>query len=56
MLIEASVSYSLIPEPSKELTTQFLETLPTDKERETAENIIKNYSSPRLLTFRTMNL
>jgi hypothetical protein len=55
-LIEASVSYSLIPEPSKELTTQFLETLPTDKERETAESIIKDYSSPRLLTFRTMNL
>jgi hypothetical protein len=56
LLIEASVSYSLIPEPSKELTTQFLATLPSDKERETAENIIKNYSSPRLLTFRTMNL
>jgi hypothetical protein len=55
-LIEASVSYSLIPEPSKELTTQFLATLPSDKERETAESIIKNYSSPRLLTFRTMNL
>jgi hypothetical protein len=55
-LIEASVSYSLIPEPSKELTTQFLKTLSTDKERETAENIIKDYSSPRLLTFRTMNL
>ena len=56
LLIEASVSYSLIPEPSKELTTRFLETLATDKERETAESIIKDYSSPRLLTFRTMNL
>jgi hypothetical protein len=56
LLIEASVSYSLIPVPSKELTTQFLETLATDKEREAAENIIRNYSSPRLLTFRTMDL
>ncbi len=56
ILIEASVSYSLIPEPSKELTSQFLETLATDKDRENAESIIKDYSSPRLLTFRTMNL
>ena len=55
-LIEASVSYSLIPEPSKELTMQFLKTLATDKERENAESIIKDYSSPRLLTFRTMSL
>jgi hypothetical protein len=55
LLIEASVSYSLIPEPSKELATQYLETLATDKERETAESIIADYSSPRLLTFRTMN-
>ncbi len=55
-LIEASVSYSLIPEPSKELTMKFLETLATDKERELAESIIKDYSSQRLLTFRTMNL
>ena len=55
-LIEASVSYSLIPEPAKDLTNRYLESLSTDKERETAEHIIKDYSSPRLLTFRTMNL
>ena len=54
-LLEASVSYSLIPEPSKDLATKFLESLATDKEREAAERIIKDYSSPRLLTFRTMN-
>jgi hypothetical protein len=56
LLIEASVSYSLIPEPTKELIAQFFETLATDKEREIAESLIKDYSSPRLLTFRTMNL
>jgi len=49
------VSYSLIPEPSKDLATNFLESLATDKDREAAERIIKDYSSPRLLTFRTMN-
>jgi hypothetical protein len=56
LLLEASVSYSLIPDPSKELTARFVETLTSDRERETAEKIIKDYSSPRLLTFRTMNL
>ncbi|HBP86621.1 MAG TPA: multiheme c-type cytochrome [Nitrospirales bacterium] len=56
VLIEASVSYSLIPEPSKDLTKKFLESLASDKEREAAERIIKDYSSPRLLTFRTMDL
>jgi hypothetical protein len=55
-LIEASVSYSLIPEPSNELIAKFLDTLTTEKERETAEDIIKDYSAPRLLTFRTMDL
>src|SRR5690606_17577538 len=33
-LLEASVSYSLIPVPSKELLSQYLETLATGKERE----------------------
>lgn len=56
LLLEASVSYSLIPDPSKELTAKFIETLPSDRERETAVKIIEDYSSPRLLTFRTMNL
>ncbi|MCA9498563.1 MAG: hypothetical protein KC588_05135 [Nitrospira sp.] len=55
-LIEASVSYSLIPEPSQALATKFLESLATGKERENAERIINDYSSPRLLTFRTMSL
>lgn len=55
-LLEASVSYSLIPEPSDELAAQYFKSLATDKERERAESIIKDYSAPRLLTFRTMNL
>jgi hypothetical protein len=56
LLLEASVSYALIPEPTQELKSQYLDTLSSDKDRETAEGIIKDYSSPRLLTFRTMNL
>ncbi len=56
VLLEASVSYALIPEPSKELAAKYLETLPTEKERTKAESIIKDYSTPRLLTFRTLTL
>ena len=53
-LLEASVSYALIPDPEKSLQDKYLGTLPNEKERETAEGIIKDYSAPRLLTFRTM--
>ena len=54
--IEAVLSYALIPEPSQELKERYLSTLSTDKERQAAEKIIKDYSSQRLLTFRTKNL
>lgn len=53
-LLEASVSYALIPEPDKALKEKYLATLANEKEREAAETIIKDYSAPRLLTFRTM--
>ena len=56
LVLEAVVSYALIPEPTPGLKDAYLATLPTDKDREKAEAIIKDYAAPRLLTFRTMNL
>jgi hypothetical protein len=54
LVLEAVLSYALIPEPTPELKDSYLATLPTDKDREKAEAIIKDYAAPRLLTFRTM--
>ncbi|MEX0830755.1 MAG: hypothetical protein WD032_10985 [Nitrospirales bacterium] len=56
LVLEAVVSYALIPNPPAELKAAYLATLATDKDREKANAIIQDYSSPRLLTFRTMNL
>ncbi len=56
LLIEASLSYALIPEPSPDLMSKYLKTLSNDKERLAAEKVITDYTSTRLLTFRTMNL
>ena len=56
VLIEASLSYALIPEPSPDLKGRYLQTLSNDKERQAAEKVITDYSSTRLLTFRTMTL
>jgi hypothetical protein len=55
-LIEASVSYALIPEPGAKLKNGYLATLSDKKAIRKAEDIIKSYSSFRLLTFRTMSL
>ncbi|GJL66607.1 MAG: cytochrome c [Nitrospirales bacterium] len=56
VLVEASLSYALIPEPSPALKDQYLKTLKNDTERQAAEKVITDYSSTRLLTFRTMTL
>ena len=56
LVLEAALSYALIPEPTAGLKKAYLATLPTDKDREKAEAIIHDYANPRLLTFRTMNL
>ena len=56
LVLEAVVSYALIPDPTPELKAAYLATLSTDKDREKAEAIIKDYAAPRLLTFRTMDL
>ncbi len=52
--IEASLSYALIPEPSDDLRKRYLQTLATDKERQAAEKVITDYTSTRLVTFRTV--
>lgn len=54
--VEAVLSYALIPEPGQELKARYLATLATDRERQAAEKIIDEYSSPRLLTFRNKTL
>ena len=55
-LVEASLSYALIPEPSDDLRNRYFQTLVNDKERQAAEKVITDYTSTRLLTFRTMEL
>jgi len=56
VIVEAVLSYALIPEPTPELQERYLSTLASDKEREAAKKIIKDYSSQRLITFRTTTL
>jgi len=55
-VIEVLLTYSLIPEPDGALSSRYLATLKTDKEREEATKIIQEYSQPRVLTFRTKSL
>lgn len=54
--VEASLNYALIPEPSQALLDQYLGTLKHERQKKKAEEIIKDYSSQRLLTFRTKSL
>lgn len=54
--VEASLNYALIPEPSQALLDQYLGTLKNEREKKKAAEIIKDYSSQRLLTFRTKSL
>lgn len=54
--VEASLTYALIPKPSQALLDQYLGTLEHKREKKKAAEIIADYSSPRLLTFRTKSL
>lgn len=54
--VEASLSYALIPEPGQELIDKYLATLKSKREKDKAKEIISDYSSQRLLTFRTKSL
>jgi len=54
--IEAVLTYALIPEPSPELQANYLATLPDEKARTEAMKLLREYSQPRMLTFRTKSL
>jgi hypothetical protein len=56
VMIEALLTYALIPEPTPELQSKYLATLSNEKDRETATILIHEYSQPRVLTFRTKSL
>jgi hypothetical protein len=55
-VIEALLTYALIPEPRPELKEKYLATLQSDADRKTAETLIQEYTQPRVLTFRTKAL
>ncbi|WP_455388231.1 multiheme c-type cytochrome [Petrachloros mirabilis] len=55
-LVEAVLSYSLIPTPDPALKDKYLATLGNDKDRENAKKIIDEYTQPRVLTYRAKNL
>jgi nitrate/TMAO reductase-like tetraheme cytochrome c subunit len=54
--VEAVLTYALIPEPSADLLAKYLATLPDERARTEAVTLLKEYSQPRLLTFRTRAL
>jgi hypothetical protein len=54
--VEALLTYALIPQPSPELKSKYLATLPNEKDRESAAKLIEEYTQPRVLTFRTKTL
>ncbi len=54
--VEALLTYALVPMPSPELKARYLATLKSDADRAEAENLIKEYTQPRVLTFRTKSL
>lgn len=55
-LVEAVLSYALIPEPDAGLKAGYLATLKSDAEREAATKLIQDYAQPRVLTFRSRAL
>ncbi|MBA5867666.1 MAG: hypothetical protein GDA67_13320 [Nitrospira sp. CR1.3] len=55
-LVEAVLSYGLIPTPDRALKDKYLASLENDKERESAKKILDEYTQPRMLTYRAKNL
>lgn len=55
-LVEAVLSYALIPTPDPALKDKYLATLGNDKDRDNAKKIIDEYTQPRVLTYRAKNL
>ena len=55
-LIEAVLTYTLIPTPEPALRDKYLATLKDDKERDRAKKILDEYTQPRVLTYRAKTL
>jgi len=55
-LVEAVLSYALLPTPDQALKEKYLATLSSDKEREQAKKILDEYQQPRVLTYRAKDL
>ncbi len=55
-LVEAVLSYALIPTPEPALKDKYLASLGSDKERDGAKKILDEYTQPRVLTYRAKNL
>jgi hypothetical protein len=55
-LVEAVLSYGLIPTPAPALKDKYLASLQNDKERESAKKILDEYTQLRILTYRAKNL
>jgi hypothetical protein len=55
-LVEAVLSYGLIPTPAPALKDKYLASLQNDKERESARKILDEYTQLRILTYRAKNL
>lgn len=54
--VEAVLTYALIPVPETALLEKYLATLGGEKEREQAQQIIQEYTRPRVLTYRAKSL
>jgi hypothetical protein len=55
-VVEAVLTYALIPAADQALKDKYLATLSDDKERESARKILDEYAQPRMLTYRAKNL
>lgn len=55
-ILEAVLTYALIPAPEPALREKYLSTLENDKAREEAKLILKEYQQPRVLTYRAKTL
>ncbi len=50
--VEAVLTYALIPTPDPGSEEKYLATLGSDKDRDEAQKIIREYTEPRMLTYR----
>lgn len=55
-IVEALLTYALIPEPDQALLDRYLATLKSDAERDAARKLIHEYTQPRVLTFRSRTM